>query len=65
MSWAYMYTFSQFVMVVILTLYYRHALNQGEDLVGPLDVDETAAQYDDWQIWEKVEEIETAEEHRT
>lgn len=49
MSWAYIYAFSQFVMVIVLTTYYRRVMDAAEKRLRPLDADEAAAHYDDWQ----------------
>jgi uncharacterized membrane protein (DUF485 family) len=65
MTWAYLYAFAQFVMVIVLTMYYRAAMGAVEARVRPPDIDETAAHYDDWQTWEKLDEAQEAEEgHR-
>jgi uncharacterized membrane protein (DUF485 family) len=64
-SWAYMYAFAQFVMVIVLTTYYRRAMDSVERRVRPPGVDETAAHYDDWQTWERLDEADAAQqEHR-
>ena len=62
MTWAYLYAFAQFVMVIVLTMYYRAAMRGVEARVRPPDIDETAAHYDDWQTWEKLDQAQEAEE---
>ena len=62
-SWAYLYGFAQFVMVILVTTYYRRAMDEVEHRWRPPDADETAAHYDDWQVWEQHEaEVEAEEE---
>lgn len=48
-TWAYVYAFAQFVMVIVLTTYYRRGMDKVESQLRPADADETAAHYDDWQ----------------
>jgi uncharacterized membrane protein (DUF485 family) len=62
-SWAYLYGFAQFVMVIVVTTYYRRVMDEVEHRSRPAEADESAAHYDDWQVWEQHEaEVEAEEE---
>jgi uncharacterized membrane protein (DUF485 family) len=47
MTWAYVYAFAQFVMVIVLTTYYRRRMDGADARLRAADVEETAARYDD------------------
>lgn len=55
LSWAYLYAFALFFLVVVLTTIYRRAMDKVEDDLRPAHLDETAAHYEDWAEWEKHE----------
>jgi uncharacterized membrane protein (DUF485 family) len=46
LTWAYVYAFAQFVMVIALTTYYRRRMDRVEARLRPAEIVETAAQYD-------------------
>ncbi len=52
MTWAYLYGFALFFLVVILTMIYKSAMDKVEREHRPPHLDQTAAHYDDWRAWE-------------
>lgn len=62
-TWAYIYAFLQFFMVIIVTTYYRRRMDSVEDRLRPTGLDETAAHYDDPEAWEHHEEELEIHEH--
>ncbi|GGG48576.1 hypothetical protein GCM10011374_08710 [Kocuria dechangensis] len=68
LSWAYLYAFALFFLVVVLTTVYKRAMDKVEDELRPAHLDETAAHYEDWTEWEKHEaqlEAELADEEKS
>jgi uncharacterized membrane protein (DUF485 family) len=63
LSWAYLYAFALFFLVVVLTTVYKRAMDKVEDDLRPAHLDETAAHYEDWTEWEK-HEAELAHEEQ-
>lgn len=64
MTWAYLYSFALFFVVVILTTIYRRGMDAVESQKRPSEVEPVAAQYDDpkeWESHERVLEVEEAE----
>lgn len=63
MSWAYLYSFALFFVVVILTTIYRRGMDAVESKKRPSDVEEpVAAHYDDPEEWESHERLLEVEE---
>ena len=63
MTWAYLYSFAQFVVVIILTTYYRRKLDATEAALRPGEIEPVAAHYEDHQTWDEHEdELETEAE---
>ena len=63
-TWAFVYAFAQFFMVVIVTTIYRRRIDAVEDMHRPAALDETAAHYDDPEQWQHHEEESEEHEHR-
>lgn len=55
MTWAYLYGFALFFVVVILTTLYRWKMTQTERRLRPPQWEETAASYEDPEKWEEHE----------
>lgn len=63
MTWAYLYGFALFFVVVILTTIYRSKMTRTEQRLRPPKWEETAAHYEDPQQWEEHEaELEVEDE---
>lgn len=55
LSWAYLYAFVLFFLVVVLTTVYKRAMDKVENELRPAHLDETATHYEDWAEWERHE----------
>lgn len=69
MTWAYLYGFALFFLVVILTMIYKTAMDKVEREHRPPHLDQTAAHYEDWREWERHQatlesEEDTRDEHQ-
>lgn len=63
MTWAYLYGFALFFVVVVLTTIYRSKMTRAERRLRPPEWEETAARYEDPQQWEEHEaELEIEDE---
>lgn len=63
MTWAYLYSFALFFVVVILTTFYRSKMTRAERRLRPPKWEETAAHYENPQQWEEHEaELEVEDE---
>lgn len=63
-TWAFVYAFAQFFMVVIVTTIYRRRMDAVEDQHRFAALDETAAHYDDPEEWQHHEEEIDELEHK-
>lgn len=65
LSFAYVYGFALFFLVVILTMVYKRAMDKVEREVRPAHLDATEASYDDYRAWERHQaDLEAEEEER-
>ncbi|MDN5762214.1 MAG: DUF485 domain-containing protein [Microlunatus sp.] len=65
MTWAYIYAFALFFLVVILTTFYRSRMDRAEATLRPAELDPTSTHYDDSNQWDQHERLlETEEEQR-
>lgn len=48
MSWAYLYAFGVFLVVLIITMYYSRRMDAVEQRLRPRDAVEVAADYEHW-----------------
>jgi uncharacterized membrane protein (DUF485 family) len=53
MTWAFLYSFALFILVLVLTMIYKAAMDKVERGHRPPHLDQTAAHYDDWRAWER------------
>ena len=65
MSFAYLYGFALFFLVIALTMYYKSAMDKVERDHRPPHLDATEASYDNYRAWEAHQaELEAEEEER-
>lgn len=65
LSFAYLYGFALFFLVIVLTMYYKSAMEKVEKAHRPPHLDTTEASYEDFRAWEQHQaELEAEEEER-